>query len=76
MTRTTALLVGGATAVALALGSLVGGVLAESRPSSPPVASAAQGVLAEHALTGAAGGITASTVALGKSRCRPVRMFR
>jgi len=61
--RRTILLVGSATAVALALGSLVGGVLAESRPSSKPVASAASGVLAEHALTGAAGGITASTVA-------------
>ena len=63
MRRRTILLVGSATAVALALGSLVGGVLAESRPSSKPVASAASGVLAEHALTGAAGGITASTVA-------------
>jgi tetratricopeptide (TPR) repeat protein len=61
--RRTILLVGSATAVALALGGLVGGVLAESRPSSQPVASAASGVLAEHALTGAAGGITASTVA-------------
>jgi tetratricopeptide (TPR) repeat protein len=61
--RRTILLVGSATAVALALGSLVGGVLAESRPSSQPVASAAPRVLAEHALTGAAGGITASTVA-------------
>jgi len=55
--------VGSATAVALALGGLLGGVVAESRPSSPPTASAASGVLAEHALTGAAGGITASTVA-------------
>jgi len=63
MRRRTILLVGSATVVALALGSLVGGVLAESRPSSKPVPSAASGVLAEHALTGAAGGITASTVA-------------
>jgi len=61
--RRTILLVGSATAVALALGGLVGGVLAESRPSAQPVASAAPGALAEHALTGAAGGITASTVA-------------
>jgi tetratricopeptide (TPR) repeat protein len=61
--RRTILLVGSATAVALALGGLVGGVLAESRPSRQPTASAASGVLAEHALTGAAGGITASTVA-------------
>jgi tetratricopeptide (TPR) repeat protein len=61
--RRTILLVGSATVVALALGGLVGGVLAESRPSSQPVASAASGVLAEHALTGAAGGVTASTVA-------------
>jgi tetratricopeptide (TPR) repeat protein len=63
MSTRIALLVGSATAVALALGSLVGGVLAESRPSSQPVGSAASGVVAEHALTGAAGGITASTVA-------------
>jgi tetratricopeptide (TPR) repeat protein len=61
--RRTILLVGSATAVALALGGLVGGVFAESRPSPQPSASAASGVLAEHALTGAAGGITASTVA-------------
>jgi tetratricopeptide (TPR) repeat protein len=61
--RRTILLVGSATAVALALGGLVGGILAESRPSPQPSASAASGVLAEHALTGAAGGITASTVA-------------
>jgi tetratricopeptide (TPR) repeat protein len=62
--------VGSATAVALALGGLVGGVLAESRPSSQPVASAASGVLAEHALTGAAGGITASTVARLEAQVR------
>jgi len=61
--RRTILLVGSATAVALALGGLVGGVLAESRPSPQPGASPASGVLAEHALTGAASGITASTVA-------------
>ncbi|MBA2641503.1 MAG: tetratricopeptide repeat protein [Actinobacteria bacterium] len=63
MRRTTALLVGGATAVALALGGLVGGVLAES-PSA--VASSAapsgQSVFADRALTGAVGGVTASTV--------------
>jgi tetratricopeptide (TPR) repeat protein len=57
------LLVGGATAVALALGGLVGGVLAESRPAPQAAPAAAQNVLAEHALTGAAGGVTASTVA-------------
>jgi tetratricopeptide (TPR) repeat protein len=48
---------------ALAFGGLGGGVVAASRPSSQPTASAASGALAEHALTGAAGGITASTVA-------------
>jgi tetratricopeptide (TPR) repeat protein len=68
--RRTILLVGGATAVALALGAMVGGVLAESRPSSQLVASAAPGVLAEHALTGAAGGITASTVARLEAQVR------
>ena len=66
----TIFLVGGATVVALPLGSLVGGVLAEPRPSSRPVASAASGVLAEHALSGAAGGITASTVARLEARVR------
>ena len=70
MRRRTILLVGSATAVALALGGLVGGVLAESRPSSQPVASAASGVLAEHALTGAAGGITASTIARLEAQVR------
>ena len=63
MRRRTILLVGSTTAVALALGGLVGGVLAESRRSPQPSASAASGVLAEHAITWAAGGITASTVA-------------
>ena len=51
---------GGATAVALALGGLAGGVLAESRSSAP--LSAAPVALAERALTGAAGGIASSTV--------------
>ena len=70
MRRRTILLVGSATAVALALGGLVGGVLAESRPASPPVASASSRVLAEHALTGAAGGVTASTVARLEAQVR------
>ena len=61
MRRRTTFLVGGATAVALALGGLVGGVLAESRSAPPP--SAAPVALAERALTGAAGGISSSTVA-------------
>jgi tetratricopeptide (TPR) repeat protein len=60
--RTTALLVGGAIAVALALGSLVGGVLAESR-SAATTSSAAPVALPERALAGVAGGVTASTVA-------------
>jgi tetratricopeptide (TPR) repeat protein len=59
MTRTTALLVGGATAVALALASLVGGVFAESPSASPPGPSSA---LSEQALRGTAGGVTAATV--------------
>ncbi len=61
MRRRTALLVGGATAAALALGGLVGGVLAESR--SAPSSSAAPVALADRALAGAAGGIGASPLA-------------
>jgi tetratricopeptide (TPR) repeat protein len=59
--RRTALLVGGATAAALALGGLVGGVLAESRSAAS--SSAAPVALADRALAGAAGGIGASPVA-------------
>ncbi len=62
MRRRTILLVGSATAVALALGGLVGGVLAESRSAPKPDSSAAPSVLAEHVLTGAADGVTAATV--------------
>jgi tetratricopeptide (TPR) repeat protein len=47
--------------VALVLGSLVGGVLAGPSPS-PPSAAAPQ-ALAERALAGAAGGVTAASVA-------------
>ena len=50
----------GAVAVALALGGLVGGVLAE-RPAAAPT-SAPPGALAERALSGAAGSIGAATV--------------
>ncbi len=59
--KRTAVLVGGAIAVALALGGLVGGVFAES-PSAGS-SSAAPGALVERALAGAAGGVTTSTVA-------------
>ncbi|MGI8479168.1 MAG: tetratricopeptide repeat protein [Gaiellaceae bacterium] len=61
MKRRTALLVGGAVAVALALGTLVGGVLAES-PSAGP-STATPRALADKALAGAAGGITATGIA-------------
>ena len=61
MGRKTALLVGGAVAVALAFGGLVGGVLTES-PSAGST-SVAPAPLAERALAGAAGGISATTVA-------------
>jgi tetratricopeptide (TPR) repeat protein len=61
VTRRATVLAGLVTA--LAFGGLVGGVFAESRPSPQPTASAASGALAEHALSGAVGGITASTVA-------------
>ena len=68
MGRRTALLVGGATAVALALGGLVGGVLAESR--SATTSSAAPVALADRALAGAAGGVGASTVAALEAQVR------
>ena len=57
----TALLVGSALAVALALGGLVGGVLAESRSTAPP--SAVPGALAQRALSGTAAGVTSASVA-------------
>ena len=60
MRRRTALLVGGAIAVALALGGLVGGVFAES-PSAGP-STAVPRALAERALGSAAGGVSASIV--------------
>ncbi|CAN5828805.1 hypothetical protein BH18ACT13_BH18ACT13_05250 [soil metagenome] len=61
MRRSTTVLLGGAVAVALALGALVGGVLAESPsagPSTPPPRS-----LTDRALAGAAGGITSTGIA-------------
>ena len=61
MRRSTTLLVGGAVAVALALGALVGGVFAES-PSAGP-STAAPRALADQALAGAAGGITSTGIA-------------
>jgi tetratricopeptide (TPR) repeat protein len=62
------LIVGGAVAVALALGSLVGGVLAEpsSRVAQPVVPPA----LAEQALGGAAGGVSAAAIAALEDRAR------
>ena len=59
--RRTTLLVGGAVAVALALGGLVGGVLAESRSAS--ASTAAPVALADRALAGAAGGVGAPALA-------------
>jgi tetratricopeptide (TPR) repeat protein len=66
--RRTTLLVGGAVAVALALGGLVGGVLAESRPSA--TTTAAPVALAERALAGAAGGVGASALVSLEERVR------
>jgi len=75
MRRMTALLVGGATAAALALGGLVGGVLAESpfASSSPAAPVAPYPALADRVLTGAAGGVAAQTVARleEENRARP-----
>jgi tetratricopeptide (TPR) repeat protein len=68
MRRRTILLVGGATAVALALGGLVGGVLAESRGSTSE--TAAPVALADRALTGAAASIGASTTRTLELRVR------
>ncbi len=61
MRRSTTFLVGGAVAVALALGALVGGVFAES-PSAGP-STAAPRALADQALAGAAGGISSTGIA-------------
>jgi tetratricopeptide (TPR) repeat protein len=58
--RRTTVLVGGAVVVALALGSLVGGVFAG--PPSTASTSAAQPALSEQTLRGTAGGVTAATV--------------
>ena len=68
MRRRTTLLVGGATAAALALGGLVGGVLAESR--SAPSSSAAPVALADRALAGAVGGIGAAPVVALEAQVR------
>ncbi len=64
MRRGTTVLVGGAVAVALALGALVGGVFAES-PSAGPSTAATLGAraIADQALAGAAGGVTATGIA-------------
>jgi tetratricopeptide (TPR) repeat protein len=67
----TSLLVGGAIAAALALGGLVGGVVAESRSlASAPAAPVA---LADRTLAGAAGGISTSAVSSleAEVRARP-----
>jgi tetratricopeptide (TPR) repeat protein len=79
MRRMTAVLVGGATAAALALGGLVGGVLAESpfagSSSAAPVAGSPSPApaLADRVLTGAAGGVAAETIARleDENRARP-----
>ena len=71
MGRRRAFLVCGAIAIALGLGGLVGGVLAESRSAGD--SSAAPGALAERALGVPAGGVSASAV-LGleeQARVRP-----
>jgi tetratricopeptide (TPR) repeat protein len=60
--RSTALLVASATAVALAIGALVGGVVTEA-PSAGSTAPAPQSAFAERALSVAAGGVSATTVA-------------
>jgi tetratricopeptide (TPR) repeat protein len=59
---------GSALAVALALGGLVGGVLAESRSTASP--SAVPGALAQRALSGTAGGVPASSVSALEEQAR------
>jgi len=67
MRRTTAILLCGVTAAALALGGLAGGVLAESptagSPPAAPTSPSPAPALADRVLAGAAGGVTAATVA-------------
>ena len=63
MRRGTTVLVGGAVAVALALGALVGGVFAESPSAGPSTASTLGArAIADQALAGA-GGVTATGIA-------------
>ena len=67
MSRRTPLVVGGAIAAALALGGLVGGVLAESHGSAQ--ATAAPAALADRALTGAAASLGASATQDARGPC-------
>ena len=62
MRRGTAVLVASATAVALAVGGLVGGVVTET-PSAGPGPRISTSAFAEQALSAAAGGVSARTVA-------------
>ncbi len=63
MRRTTVVLVSSAIAAALALGGLVGGVLAESPSAEPsPVVSRDAPALAARVLTGTTGGVSAATI--------------
>ena len=62
MRRRTTFLAGGVLALTLALGGMVGGVLAESRNTTTPASSAAPSTFAERALSGAAGGVGAPAV--------------
>ena len=68
MSRRAQLVVGGAIAAALALGGLVGGVLAESHGSAQ--ATAAPAALADRALTGAAASLGASATRTLEDRVR------
>ena len=61
MRRRTALLVASATAVALALGGLLGGVLAEA-PSAGPRPAVESRALAQRALSPAGGSLTGTAV--------------
>jgi tetratricopeptide (TPR) repeat protein len=63
-------LAGGAAAVALALGSLTGGVLAESRSAAPAASRTPPAALAERGLSVAAGGVGATELTRLESAVR------
>jgi len=68
--RPTKILVAGAIAAALALGGLVGGVLAEPRSTADSTLSTASGLLSEQVLAGVAAGLGPSSLARLEAQVR------